>query len=99
MSKGNQAFKNANSDVLGVLCSDCGKKTEGRKAGSCTAVAFWHGQKWQLMGACYLPLAMADNGFASPPFYKLFKILLKCGIYSRMSTQYTKQIIVFKIRY
>ena len=54
---------------------------------------------WQCWALVIYHLAMADNSFASPPFYRWFKILLKCDIYSRISTESTKYFVVFNNRY
>jgi len=52
-----------------------------------------------VLGACYLPFGPADNGFASPPLYRSFKIPLKCGVYIRISTECSKYFIVFNNKY
>jgi hypothetical protein len=84
------------------LCSNCGKKTEERKARRCTTrkvTEFWHSHKWQCWAPVICHLALADNGFASPPLYGSFKIPLKCGVYIRISKEYSKYFIVFNNKY
>ena len=79
--------------MLDVLCSKCGEKTEEREAGRHTAIeviGFGTAKNGNGRAPVICHLAIADNGFASPPLHKSFKILLKCGIYIRMSIQCTK---------
>jgi hypothetical protein len=82
-----------------MLWSNCGEKTEERKAGRCTVTEFWHSRKWQCWAPVICHLALADNGFASPPLYRSFKIPLKCGVYIRISTKCSKYFIVFNNKY
>jgi hypothetical protein len=74
-----------------MLWSNCGEKTEERKE--------VHSRKWQCWAPVICHLALAGNGFTSPPLYRSFKIPLKCGIYIRMFTKYTKYFIVFNNKY